>query len=99
LERLGVSDVAKKLPGAMSGGQAQRVAVARALACQPHVIFADEPTGALDQANGEVVVGAMIEAAQEQGAAVVLVTHDPGVASRADRQVRLRDGRTLTGTA
>jgi putative ABC transport system ATP-binding protein len=74
LERLGVADLAEQRPGAMSGGQ-QRCAAARALVTEPRVLFADEPTGALDVLTGEQVLGEIVRAAREQGMAVVLVTH------------------------
>lgn len=93
LERLDVGAVAGKLPGAMSGGQGQRVAVARALVGGPRVVFADEPTGALDSLNGELVMEELVGAAREQGAAIVLVTHEARIAAYADREVVLRDGR------
>ncbi|MEU4562185.1 ABC transporter ATP-binding protein [Actinoplanes sp. NPDC023936] len=93
LERLEVAEVASKRPGEASGGQAQRVAVARALITRPRVIFADEPTGALDSLNGERVMQLFITAARESGAAVVLVTHDVRVASYSDREAVVRDGR------
>lgn len=92
LDRLEVSDVAGKRAGEMSGGQGQRVAVARALVAGPRVVFADEPTGALDSLNGELVMDLLVGAAREQGASVVLVTHEPRVAAYADREVVLRDG-------
>ena len=92
LGRLEVGDVADKRAGEMSGGQGQRVAVARALVAGPRVVFADEPTGALDSLNGELVMDLLVGAAREQGAAVVLVTHEPRVAAYADREVVLRDG-------
>ncbi|MCW2543854.1 MAG: macrolide transporter ATP-binding protein [Frankiales bacterium] len=92
LERLEVGDVAHQVPGDMSGGQGQRVAVARALVSGPRVIFADEPTGALDSLNGELVMELLLRTAREQGASVVLVTHEPRVAACADREVVLRDG-------
>ncbi len=92
LERLEVGDVADKLPGEVSGGQGQRVAVARALVAGPRIVFADEPTGALDSLNGELVMDLLIGAAREQGTSVVLVTHEPRVAAYADREVVLRDG-------
>src|SRR5690606_11428092 len=92
LAELEVADVADKLPGAISGGQGQRVAVARALVTRPAVIFADEPTGALDSLNGEKVMRLLTTAARETGAAVVLVTHEPRVAAYADREVVVRDG-------
>lgn len=94
LDRLEVGDVAAKTPGRVSGGQGQRVAVARALATEPRVLFADEPTGALDSLNGERVMQLLSEAARDTGAAVVLVTHEPRVAAYSDREVVVRDGRT-----
>ncbi|MFC7550604.1 ABC transporter ATP-binding protein [Plantactinospora sp. GCM10030261] len=94
LDRLEVADVAGKRPGELSGGQAQRVAVARALVTGPRAIFADEPTGALDSLNGERVMRLLTDAARESGAAVVLVTHETRVAAYADREVVVRDGRT-----
>ena len=92
LERLGALEVADATPGEMSGGEQQRVAVARALVSGAAVVFADEPTGALDTVSGEEVLGALLEAARSTGAAVVMVTHDNRVAARADREVVLRDG-------
>ncbi|GLW66065.1 ABC transporter ATP-binding protein [Actinomadura rubrobrunea] len=92
LERVGVGDCAALRPGELSGGQAQRVAVARALATEPAVIFADEPTGALDSVTGEEVLGLLLGAARERGATVVLVTHDNRIAAYADREVVVRDG-------
>ncbi|MEV4756762.1 ABC transporter ATP-binding protein [Micromonospora sp. NPDC049559] len=94
LERLEVTDVASKRPGEISGGQGQRVAVARALVTSPRVVFADEPTGALDSLNGERVMRLLTAAARETGAAVVLVTHEARVAAYSDREVVVRDGRT-----
>lgn len=93
LERLEVDDVADQRPGQVSGGQGQRVAVARALAAGPSVLFADEPTGALDSLNGERVMQLLTEAARETEAAVVLVTHESRVAAYSDREVVVRDGR------
>ncbi|GAB4054300.1 MULTISPECIES: ABC transporter ATP-binding protein [Catellatospora] len=95
LDRLEVGDVAGKLPGQISGGQGQRVAVARALVTEPKVVFADEPTGALDSLNGEKVMQLLGQAARDTGAAVVLVTHEPRVAAYADREVVVRDGASL----
>jgi putative ABC transport system ATP-binding protein len=94
LERLEVADVAGKRPGDVSGGQGQRVAVARALVAGPRVVFADEPTGALDSLNGERVMRLLVAAAKDTGAAVVLVTHEARVAAYSDREVIVRDGRT-----
>jgi putative ABC transport system ATP-binding protein len=92
LDRLGVADLADKHPGEMSGGQQQRCAVARALVTEPRVLFADEPTGALDSLAGEQVLGHLVRLAREQRTTVVLVTHDARVAGYADREVMLRDG-------
>ena len=94
LGRLEVADVAGKRPGEISGGQGQRVAVARALMHGPKVVFADEPTGALDSLNGERVMTLLVRASRESGAAVVVVTHEPRVAAYCDREVIVRDGRT-----
>jgi putative ABC transport system ATP-binding protein len=99
LERLEVTDVAAKRQGEVSGGQAQRVAVARALVAEPRVIFADEPTGALDSLNGERVMQLLTGTARAGGVAVVLVTHEPRVAAYSDREVIVRDGRTIPGAA
>ncbi|MER8223601.1 ABC transporter ATP-binding protein [Streptomyces sp. NPDC094143] len=92
LERLGVAELAKRLPGEMSGGQQQRVALARALVSGPSVLFADEPTGALDSKAGELVLRHLVGAARTQGTSVLLITHDSTVAAHADRVIRLRDG-------
>jgi putative ABC transport system ATP-binding protein len=94
LERLEVGEVADKRPGEVSGGQGQRVAVARALVTNPSVVFADEPTGALDSLNGELVMRLLVDAAKDSGAGVVLVTHEARVAAYSDREVVVRDGRT-----
>jgi putative ABC transport system ATP-binding protein len=94
LGRLEVADIADKRPGEISGGQGQRVAVARALMHGPKVVFADEPTGALDSLNGERVMTLLVGAARESGAAVVVVTHEPRVAAYCDRELIVRDGRT-----
>ncbi|GAA2236800.1 MULTISPECIES: ABC transporter ATP-binding protein [Kitasatospora] len=95
MARLEVDDLSRKRPGEVSGGQGQRVAVARSLVTGPRVIFADEPTGALDSLNGERVMQLFTAAAKESGAAVVLVTHEPRVAAYSDREVIVRDGRAL----
>ncbi|GAA4568447.1 ABC transporter ATP-binding protein [Planotetraspora kaengkrachanensis] len=94
LDRLHLADVGRKRPGEVSGGQGQRVAVARALVTRPQAVFADEPTGALDSLNGERVMRLLTEAARETGAAVVLVTHEARVAGYSDREIVVRDGRT-----
>ncbi|MER6392942.1 ABC transporter ATP-binding protein [Streptomyces sp. NPDC059382] len=94
MERLQVDDLGAKRPGEISGGQGQRVAVARALVTRPRVIFADEPTGALDSLNGELVMQLLTEAARSANAAVVLVTHETRVAAYSDREIVVRDGRS-----
>ncbi|RKT06651.1 putative ABC transport system ATP-binding protein [Streptomyces sp. 3211.6] len=94
MERLQVEDTGAKRPGEVSGGQGQRVAVARALVTRPRVVFADEPTGALDSLNGELVMQLLTEAARAASAAVVLVTHETRVAAYSDREIVVRDGRT-----
>lgn len=90
---LGLAGMEDRRPGELSGGQAQRVAIARALTCSPGVIFADEPTGALDQQTGQEVLRVLREATQATGASLVVVTHDPQVAAWCARTVRMRDGR------
>ena len=92
LDRLGIPDKAANRTGELSGGEAQRVAVARALALAPKVIFADEPTGSLDSLTGEKVMDLLTGLAREAGTTVVLVTHDARVAAYADRVVMVRDG-------
>lgn len=92
LDSLGVADLANRRVSEVSGGQAQRAAVARALVHQPAVILADEPTGSLDTVTGELVLEALVRAGREQQAAVVLVTHELSVASWAQRSFLLRDG-------
>ncbi|MEU7034198.1 ABC transporter ATP-binding protein [Streptomyces sp. NPDC046237] len=92
LDRLEVGDISGKRPGEISGGQGQRVAVARSLVTAPRVLFADEPTGALDSLNGERVMELLTDAARDTGAAVVLVTHEARVAAYSDREVVVRDG-------
>ena len=93
LDQLGVGDVAGRRVSEVSGGQAQRAAVARALVHNPDVVLADEPTGALDTVTGELVLEALVAAATARGAAVLLVTHELAVASWAGREIHLRDGR------
>jgi lipoprotein-releasing system ATP-binding protein len=93
LERLGLADRATHLPSQLSGGEQQRVAIARALANQPSLVLADEPTGSLDAAAGEKVADLLFAEAREQGTAILLATHDLDLAARADRIVRLHDGK------
>jgi len=81
----------------LSGGERQRVGVARALAIEPAVILADEPTGSLDEENASGVLQVLMDAVRRRGASLVLVTHDPASAARADRHYRMRDGRLTSG--
>ncbi|MFF3711699.1 ABC transporter ATP-binding protein [Streptomyces phaeochromogenes] len=94
MEQLEVDDLRAKRPGEVSGGQGQRVAVARALVTDPRVLFADEPTGALDSLNGERVMELLTDAARSANAAVVLVTHEARVAAYSDREIVVRDGKS-----
>ena len=98
LAQLGLEGLEGRRPGEMSGGQAQRVAMARALVVGPRVIFADEPTGSLDSLAGEHVMNQLTDAARSQGVTIVLVTHEPRVAAHADREIVVRDGRISGST-
>ena len=95
LGRVGLGARARHYPHQLSGGEQQRIALARALAPRPALLFADEPTGNLDGNNAHHVADLMFDLVAETGAALVLVTHDEALAARADRTVRLRDGRVL----
>jgi putative ABC transport system ATP-binding protein len=97
LRRLGLDGKEDRRPGELSGGEAQRVALARALVVRPAVVFADEPTGALDRATGDQVMGVLLDTVRELDAALVVVTHDPRIAARCTRTIEIRDGR-LSGT-
>ncbi|PWU09350.1 MAG: ABC transporter [Terriglobia bacterium] len=92
LERVGLGDRRDHYPVQLSGGEQQRVALARAFALQPPILLADEPTGNLDSATGQVVLDLMLALNREQGATMVLVTHEEAVAGCADRRILLRDG-------
>lgn len=93
LPRLGLDGLHDRLPAELSGGQAQRVAIARALITGPRVLFADEPTGALDSVAADQVMEVLMDEVRAKGTGVLLVTHEPRVAAHADRVVTLRDGR------
>ena len=91
--RMGLDGLEGRRSGELSGGQAQRVALARGLVSEPEVLFADEPTGALDSLTGEHVMDLLVDAARAQGTTVILVTHEPRVAAYADREIIVRDGK------
>ena len=93
LAAVGLSQRLTHYPGELSGGEQQRVAIARALAPEPRILIADEPTGNLDQATGRQIADLLFAKAAERGMTLVLVTHDPALAARCDRQVAMRSGR------
>jgi len=97
--RLGLDGLERRRSGELSGGQAQRVALARGLVTRPEVLFADEPTGSLDSLSGELVMRLLTAAVREQGTTLILVTHQARIAAYADREVIVRDGQVsaLTG--
>ncbi|OFK95227.1 macrolide ABC transporter ATP-binding protein [Corynebacterium sp. HMSC068H04] len=92
LDQLGLGGLAERRPAQVSGGQAQRVTIARALVANPGVVFADEPTGALDQSTGHEVMQMLTTIVRQSGASLVMVTHDPKVADWMQRRVEIRDG-------
>ena len=96
LRRVGLGDRLRHYPKVLSGGEQQRVALARAFVVRPAVLLADEPTGSLDHATGETVMQLMFELNRETGTTLVLVTHDPSIAARCDRQLRIEGGRVIT---
>ncbi len=98
LESVGLSGKSSHLASRLSGGEMQRVAVARALVAMPAVVFADEPTGNLDQANGHTVLRLLTDRARQEGAAVLVVSHDPYVAEQADLALEMRDGHISSGS-
>ena len=93
LDAVELTDRLDHYPGQLSGGERQRVAVARALACGPELVFADEPTGNLDSKTGAAVADLLFQIASDRGATLALVTHDQTLAARADRTVRMLDGK------
>jgi putative ABC transport system ATP-binding protein len=95
LERVGLAERMHHFPVQLSGGERQRVAIARALACKPRVLLADEPTGALDTRSGEEIMQLIGDVQRDAGLTVIMVTHDPRIAARADRQIYLLDGRIV----
>ena len=92
LERVGLGDRLHHLPSELSGGEQQRVAIARALINDPAIVFADEPTGNLDTANGDAIMELLGEMVRQKQKTLVVVTHDPDLAARGDRIVHIRDG-------
>ena len=92
LKKVGVESIAQHIPGELSGGQAQRVAIARSMIIKPRILFADEPTGSLDSYNSEKVMELFIKTAREHNTTVVMVTHESTIAAYADREVIVRDG-------
>lgn len=97
MEQLGVYELRLKFPSQLSGGEQQRVAIARALAAQPDIVFADEPTGNLDQQSGKDVLGLLKMMKEEWGQTILLVTHDMEIAQAADRIIEIRDGLIIEG--
>lgn len=97
LNQLGIADLARKLPGKISGGQQQRTAIARALASGSSIILADEPTGALDQHTSQEVME-VLKAINEEGKTIIIVTHDPNIASKTKRCIQIVDGRIVEDT-
>jgi len=95
LEAVGLGRRLTHLPGQLSGGEQQRVALARAFAPRPALLLADEPTGNLDQATGASVMELLFGLQAEYGATLLLITHDPALASRCDRRVRIADGQAF----
>lgn len=95
LDAVGLGDRQHHYPVQLSGGEQQRVAVARAYAARPALLLADEPTGNLDSANGACVIDLLLQLRRDQGSTLILVTHDPALAARAERIISLRDGRVV----
>ncbi|HEX5276865.1 MAG TPA: ABC transporter ATP-binding protein [Fluviicoccus sp.] len=95
LQRVGLGERLQHTPRQLSGGEQQRVAIARAFACRPQILFADEPTGNLDARTGQQIIELLFAMNREQGATLVLVTHDPALAQRCGRSLRLDSGRLL----
>jgi putative ABC transport system ATP-binding protein len=93
--RLGIGELADRLPAQVSGGQAQRCAVARALVHGPAVVLADEPTGSLDRATGRTTLSELLGVCAEADAALIVVTHDEAIAGQLDRRIHVADGRCL----
>lgn len=99
LAQVGLAERSGHLPGELSIGQRQRVAIARALANEPAVVLADEPTGSLDSASGTEVMDLLCSLQADRGLTLIVVTHDPAIAARADRTIEMLDGRVVSDTA
>ncbi len=99
LQKVGLGHRLTHLPGQLSGGEQQRVALARAFAPRPRLLLADEPTGNLDVATGRTVMDLLFGMKEELGTTLMLITHDPALAARCDRRIRIADGRVLAETA
>lgn len=97
LEAVELSDKANNKANDLSGDQKQRVCIARAIVNQPEIIFADEPTGNLDTATGEKIEKLLFDLNQQKGITLIIVTHDPELAERCDRQIHIKDGQLLEG--
>ncbi|KRN19132.1 ABC transporter ATP-binding protein [Lacticaseibacillus camelliae] len=97
LREVGLLDKAKNKATALSGGQKQRVCIARALVNRPKIIFADEPTGNLDSVTGQMIEDLLFKLNREHGITLILVTHDPDLAAKCDRQLQIRDGQLVGG--
>lgn len=95
LEAVGLADKHESTPGEISGGQMQRVAIARGMVVRPKILFADEPTGSLDSLNSEHVMELFIKTAKENNTTVIMVTHEPSIAAYADREIVVRDGQII----
>lgn len=98
LEKIGLPDAGRAMPHELSGGEIQRVSVARAIAHKPRTLLADEPTASLDSATGEILVKLLFDMGRENGCTMILTTHDPNVSALADRIVEIRDGAVVNET-
>ena len=96
MDQVGLADRGHHRPSEMSGGEQQRVAFCRALANEPELLLADEPTGNLDETNGAAIIGMLFGLREQHGATLIMVTHSTELAARCDRTIRLRDGRIDT---
>jgi len=98
IDKVGLNGKEENLPGELSGGQAQRAAIARAMVIEPKILFADEPTGSLDSLNSEKVMELFIKTAKSSGTTIIMVTHEPTIAAYADREITVRDGQIANST-